>query len=47
MTRLNTEYFAKLQYVNERRVKLKTDAAIFKDELQKQRILEKELDGIE
>jgi|GEM_PF-3593865 len=32
MSRLNTEYLAKLQHLNERRAKIRTDAAIFREE---------------
>ena len=44
MTRLNTEYIAKLQNSHLRRAKLSTDIAIFKEELQIQKALKKELD---
>ena len=47
MVRLNTEYVAKLQHLNEKRAKLRTDAAIFKEEMLKQEILAKELDEID
>jgi len=47
MTRLNTEYIAKLQHLNERRAKLRTDAAIFREEMQKRKRLIKELDEID
>jgi hypothetical protein len=44
MTRLNTEYLIKLQHLNERREKLRTDAAIFREKIQKNGRLAKELD---
>ena len=44
MTRLNTEYIAKLQHAHFRRAKLSTDLAIFKEELQIRKALQKELD---
>ena len=47
MTRLNTEYLAKLQHLNENRAKLRTDAAIFKEEMQKKGTSVKELDEID
>lgn len=47
MIRLNTEFIAKLQHLNERRAKLRTDAAIFKEEMQKRGRSAKELDEID
>lgn len=47
MARFNTEYIAKLQHLNGRSAKQRTDAAIFKEEMQKQGRLAKELDLIE
>jgi len=47
MTRLNTEYIAKLQHAHFRRAKLNTDLAIFKDELLIRKALQKELDESE
>ena len=47
MTRLNTEYIAKLQNAHFKRAKLVTDLAIFKDELQIRKALQKELDETE
>ena len=47
MTRLNTEYIAKLQHLNEKRAKLRTDVSIFKEELQIQKALQKELDEMD
>ena len=44
MTRLNTEYVAKLQNSHLRRAKLSTDIAIFKEEMQIRKALKKELD---
>jgi len=47
MTRINTEYIAKLQNSHLQRAKLRTDIAIFKEELQIRNALEKELDEME
>jgi len=47
MTRLNTEYLAKLKNVHLDRAKLRTDIAIFKEELQIQQALQKELDEMD
>ena len=47
MTRLSTEYKAKIGQINERSAKLRTDLAIFKEEMQNRKKLEKELDELE
>ena len=47
MARLNTEYIAKLQRLNEKIAKLRTDAAVFKEQMQKQEIATKKLDEID
>jgi len=47
MTRLNTEYIAKMQNSHLRRAKLSTDIAIFKEEIQIRKALQKELDELE
>jgi len=47
MTRLNTEYLAKLQSVHLKRAKISTDLAIFKDQLQIRKALQKELDEMD
>lgn len=44
MSRINTEYVAKLQNAYLRRQKLHTDIAIFKEEMQIRKSLEKVLD---
>lgn len=46
MTRLNTEYIAKLQNSHLRRAKLSTDIAIFKEDIQKRMPPKKELDEL-
>ena len=47
MTRLNTEYLAKLQKSHLKRAKLSTDMAVFKEELQINKASQKELDEVE
>ncbi|MCL1989347.1 MAG: hypothetical protein FWG67_00500 [Defluviitaleaceae bacterium] len=47
MSRLNTEYRAKLQNAHLNRAKLSTDIAIFKEDLQKRTTLKKELDEMD
>jgi len=47
MTRLNTEYVAKLRNSHLKRAKLSTDIAVFKEEMQIRKALEKELDELE
>lgn len=47
MTRLKTEYIAKLQNSHLKRTKLSTDIAVFKEEIQIRKALQKELDEIE
>ena len=47
MTRLNTEYLAKLKNSHLDRAKLITDIAVFKEEMQIRNALQKELDELE
>jgi len=47
MSRINTEYVAKLQNSHLNRAKLRTDIAIFKEEMEIRKALKKELDGLE
>ena len=44
MTRLNTEYLAKLKNAHLKRAKLSTDLAIFKEDIQIRNGLNKEID---
>jgi len=46
MSRINTEYVAKLKNSHLNRAKLCTNIAIFKEEMQKRMSLEKELDEV-
>ena len=46
MSRINTEYIAKLQNSHVNRAKLRTNIAIFKEEMEKRMSLEKELDEV-
>jgi len=47
MTRISTEYRAKLQNSHLNRAKLSTDIAVFKEELEIRKALQKELDELE
>jgi len=47
MTRLNTEYIAKMRNSHLRRAKLSTDIAVFKEEMQIRKALQKELDELD
>jgi len=47
MTRINTEYRAKLQNSHLNRAKLSTDIAVFKEEVEIRKALQKELDELE
>ena len=47
MTRINTEYRAKLQNSHLKRAKLSTDIAVFKEEMENRKALQKELDELE
>lgn len=46
MPRLNTEYMVKMQNSHLKRAKLSTDIAVFKEELQIRKGLQKDLDEL-